>query len=131
LPSIPWIGWSMGVGTAGALAPAVILAVLATYLISGGLSFLFGSRNVCSLFCTAAVMYQGTTYDAMSSFNRTSKIGRHLLTSRISGAYKIVTSLVWISLVGAAVVSYLTSIGYINVSFFGTDPSYFVFAFYF
>ncbi|MDA4131508.1 MAG: 4Fe-4S dicluster domain-containing protein [Thaumarchaeota archaeon] len=131
MPSVPWIGWSMGLGTAGALAPDVILVVVATYLISGSLSFLFGSRNVCSLFCTAAVMYQGTTYDAMSSFNRTSKIGRHLLTSHISGAYKIVTSLVWISLVGAAAVSYLTSIGYINVSIFGTDPSYFFFAFYF
>ncbi len=55
-------------------------------------------------------MYQGTTYDAMSSFNRTSKIGRHLLTSRISGAYKVVTTLVWVSLIGGAVLSYLTSI---------------------
>ena len=83
LPSIPWVGWSMGLGTAGALAPAVVLALVATYVISGGLSFLFGSRQVCSLFCTAALMYQGTTIDAMSSFNRTSKLGRKYLTSRI------------------------------------------------
>ncbi len=131
MPSVPWIGWSMGVGTAGALAPAVILAVLATYLISGGLSFFFGSRNVCSLFCTAAPMSQGTTYDAMSSFNRTSKIGRHLLTSRISGTYKVVVSLVWVSLLGSAVLSYLNSTGVISVSIFGSDPSYFFYAFYF
>jgi polyferredoxin len=131
LPKVPWIGWSMGLGTAGALAPAVILALLATYLISGGLSFLFGSRQVCSLFCTAALMYQGTTYDAMSSFNRTSKIGRHLLTSRISNAYKVVVSLVWVSLIGAAVLSYLTSVGVINALIFGTDPGYFFYVFYF
>jgi polyferredoxin len=131
LPSIPWIGWSMGVGTAGALAPAFILAILATYLISGSLSFLFGSRNVCSVFCTAALMYQGTAYDAMSSFNRTSKVGRHLLTSRISGAYKIVISLVWVSLLGSAILSYLNAIGVISISFFGDDVSFFFYAFYF
>ena len=131
LPRIPWIGWSMGLGTAGALAPGVILVLLATYFISGGLSFLFGSRNVCSLFCTAALMYQGTTIDSMSSFNRTSTLGRKFLTSRISSIYKVVISLVWVSLLGAAVLSYLTSIGVLNVSLFGTDPSYFMYSFYF
>ncbi|HXW37413.1 MAG TPA: 4Fe-4S dicluster domain-containing protein, partial [Nitrososphaerales archaeon] len=112
-------------------APYVLLALLGTYLISGGLSFLFGSRNVCSVFCTAALMYQGTAYDAMSSFNRTSKIGRHLLTSRISNAYKIVISLVWISLLVTAALSYLTSVGVIKVSIFGQDPSGFFYGFYF
>lgn len=131
LPSVPWIGWSMGLGTAGALAPAVILALVATYLISGGLSFLFGSRQVCSLFCTAALMYQGTTIDAMSSFNRTSKIGRRYLTSRISSAYKVTITLVWGSLLATAALSYLTSVGVLNVSFFGQDTSYFLYAFYF
>ena len=47
---VPWVGWSMGVGTAGALGPDVLLALLASYFVSGILSFLFGSRNVCSLF---------------------------------------------------------------------------------
>jgi len=131
LPSIPWIGWSMGLGTAGALAPAVILALVGTYVISGSLSFLFGSRNVCSLFCTAALMYQGTTIDAMSSFNRTSKLGRKYLTSRIPSAYKVVISLVWISLLATAVVSYLTSVGVLDITFFGMDTSFFMYAFYF
>lgn len=131
LPKVPWIGWSMGLGTAGAVAPGVILALLATYLISGGLSFFFGSRQVCSLLCTASLMYQGTTVDSMSSFNRTSKIGRHLLTSRISGAYKVVVSLVWVSLIGTAALSYLTSVGVIDASIFGSDPAYFFYAFYF
>ena len=131
LPNIPWIGWSMGLGTAGALAPAVILALLATYLISGGLSFFFGSRQVCSLFCTAALMYQGTTIDAMSSFNRTSGFGRKYLTSRIPSAYKVVVTLVWGSLLVAAGVSYLTSVGILNVTIFGADTGYFLYAFYF
>jgi polyferredoxin len=131
MSSVPWVGWSMGLGTAGAVAPSVILVILATYLISGGLSFFFGSRQVCSLFCTAALMYQGTAYDAMSSFNRTSKVGRHLLTSRVTNAYRAVISLVWISLLGSAVLSYLNSVGTISFSLFGTDVSYFFFAFYF
>jgi polyferredoxin len=131
LPRIPWIGWSMGVGTAGALAPGVILALLATYLISGTLSFLFGSRNVCSLFCSAALMYQGTTIDSMSSFSRTSTLGRKFLTSRISSIYKVVVSVVWVSLLAGAVLSYLTSIGVLDFSIFGTDPSYFLYSFYF
>ncbi len=131
LPSVPWMGWSMGLGTAGALAPSVILALVSTYLISGGLSFLFGARQVCSLFCTAALMYQGTATDAMSSFNRTSRIGRHLLTSRIPSAYKVVITVVWVSLLASAAVSYLASVGLVRFSFFGQDPGYFFFAFYF
>jgi polyferredoxin len=130
--SIPWIGWSMGIGTAGALSPGIpLLALLSTYVISGGLSFLFGSRNVCSILCTAAPMYQGTTYDAMSTFNRTSTIGRHNLGSRSPDSFKVVSTLVWVSLLGSATLSYLTSIGVVNIAFFGDDISYFFYAFYF
>ena len=131
LPSIPWVGWSMGLGTAGALAPTVVLALVATYVISGGLSFLFGSRQLCSLFCTAALMYQGTTIDAMSSFNRTSNLGRRYLTSRIPSAYKVVVTLVWCSLLVAAVLSYLTAAGVVKVTMFGEDTGFFLYAFYF
>ncbi len=130
--NVPWIGWSMGIGTAGALSPGIpLLALVLTYVISGGLSFFFGSRNVCSVLCTAAPMYQGTTYDAMSSFNRTSKIGRHNLTSRTPDSFKVVSALVWVSLLGSAALSYLTSIGVVNVAFFGEDISYFFYSFYF
>lgn len=128
---VPWVGWSMGIGTAGAIAPDVVLALVASYFISGVLSLLFGSRNVCSVFCTAALMYQGTAYDAMSSFNRTSTIGRKLLTSRLSSAYKLVASLVWVSLIGAAALSYLNSVGLVNVTVFGTDTAFFLYTFYF
>jgi polyferredoxin len=132
LQNIPWVGWSMGIGTAGALSPGIpLLALIMTYVISGGLSFFFGSRNVCSVLCTAAPMYQGTTYDAMSSFNRTSTIGRHNLGSRAPDSFRVVSTLVWVSLLGSATLSYLTSVGVINVAFFGEDISYFFYAFYF
>ena len=132
LANVPWIGWSMGIGTAGALSPGIpLLALVLTYVISGGISFLFGSRNVCSILCTAAPMYQGTTYDAMSSFNRASTIGRHNLTSKAPDSFRIGSALVWVSLLGSAALSYLTSVGVINVAFFGEDISYFFYSFYF
>jgi len=128
---IPWIGWSMGVGSSGTIAPTVIAALLGTYLISGSLSFLFGSRQVCSVMCMAPLMYQGTTIDSMSTFNRTSRIGRRFLTSRISSFYKATVSAVWVSLLVAATLSYLTSIGVVSASIFGMDPVFFLFMFYF
>lgn len=129
--SVPFVGWSMGVGTAGAVAPAVLGAIIGTYIITGILSFLFGSRQTCSLFCTAALMYQGTFYDSMKEFNRTSTVGKKFLTSRISNLYKIIVTLVIASIVVATVVSYLSSVGIISVSFFGTDIAYFLYLFYF
>jgi polyferredoxin len=129
--SVPFVGWSMGIGTAGAVAPAVLGAILGTYLITGVLSFLFGSRQTCSVFCTAALMYQGTFYDSMKKFNRTSKIGKKFLTSRISNLYKVISSAVIISILIAAVLSYLNSVGIINFTFFGTDIAYFLYIFYF
>ena len=131
LRQIPWLGWSMGIGSSGAIAPTVLMALLGTFLIGGSLSFLFGSRQVCSVMCTAPLMYQGTTIDAMNSFNRTSKLGRRLLTNRISSFYKVVVSAVWVSLLAAAVLSYLSSAGVLGVSFFGMDLAFFLFMFYF
>jgi polyferredoxin len=131
LPKIPFVGWSMGVGTAGAVAPALLVALVGTYVISGGLSFLFGSRQVCSMFCTAALMYQGTFYDSMKTFNRTSTIGRKFLTSRMSSIYKTVFTLVWISVISAVAISYLDSVGVLDLSVFGSDPAVFLYTFYF
>jgi polyferredoxin len=128
---IPFLGWSMGVGTAGAVAPVFLGAILGTYLITAVLSFLFGSRQTCSVFCTAALMYQGTFYDSMKDFNRTSKLGKTLLTSRISNLYKMVASIAIGSMIVAAALSYLNSIGVISFSFFGTDIAYFLYVFYF
>ncbi len=129
--SVPFVGWSMGIGTAGAVAPVFLGAILGTYLITAVLSFLFGSRQVCSVFCTAALMYQGTFYDSMKEFNRSSKLGKKLLTSRMSGLYKTVSSVVIASIVVAAILSYLNAVGIISFTFYGTDIAYFLYIFYF
>ena len=131
LPKLPFLGWSMGVGTAGPVAPALLVGLVGTYISSGALSFLFGSRQVCSMFCTAALMYQGTFYDKMKTFNRSSRLGRKYLTSRLSSIYRGTFALVWGSLIAAVAISYLDSIGLLNLSVFGTDPTEFLYTFYF
>lgn len=128
---VPFLGWSMGAGTGGAVAPALLVALAGTYLSSGILSFLFGSRQMCSMFCSAALMYQGTFYDKMKTFNRTSKLGKKYLTSKLSSLYKVTFSLVWGSLIIAVGVSYLDSVGVLKVSLFGNDPTTFLYTFYF
>jgi polyferredoxin len=131
LGRIPWLGWSMGIGTEGAITSAALMALVGTYLINGILSFLFGSRQLCSVMCMAPFMYQGTTIDAMNSFNSTSKLARRLLTNKVTVFYKVASSAVWISLLASAVLSYLSSVGIIDVSVFGMDPAYFLYLFYF
>ncbi len=131
LRQTPWLGWAMGIGSSGAIGPTVLLALLGTFLFSGILSFFFGSRQLCSVMCMAPLMYQGTAIDAMRSFNETSRLGRRLLTNKISSFYKVAASLVWVSLLVAGVLSYLTSVGILDFSVFGMDPSFFLYLFYF
>ena len=131
LPRIPLIGWNMGIGTSGALAPAVIGAIAATYVLSGVLSFLFGGRQVCSLFCSASLMYQGTFPDSLKVFNRTSTIGKKLLTSKMNNIYRTVSALVIVSLISASLISYLNSIGLISITAYGTDVASLLYIFYF
>lgn len=131
LRQTPWLGWTMGIGSSGTIGPTVLLALLGTFLISGILSFFFGSRQLCSVVCMAPLMYQGTTIDAMRSFNETSHIARRLLTNKISSFYKVAASTVWISLLVAGALSYLTSVGILDLSIFGMDPAFFLYLFYF
>lgn len=130
---IPFIGWSMGIGTAGPVSPLLIIPMVLTYLISGVLSFLFGSRQLCSVFCTAPVMYQGTFYDAMKKFNTSSKMSKSITRADHLGnrVYRVVSNLVYISVIGAAIVSWLDSTGHMNFTFYGTDPEYMLYLFYF
>jgi polyferredoxin len=128
--AVPVLGWSMGIGSAQ-LAPSVFVAVIATYAIIGGLVILFGRRVVCSTFCTAPLMYQGTTIDSMKTFNRTSPVARKYLGSAFSKVYSVTTGVVMASLVGASAISYLDAVGTLKVSIGGTDPTMFLFAFYF
>ncbi len=131
LSRIPFLGWSMGVGTSGAFAPALLIAMAGTYLISGTLSFLFGGRQVCSMFCTAALMYQGTFYDSMKEFGRSSTLARKLRRNVMSKLYMVTASVVWSSIFVAVLLSYLDSIGFVHISLFGVDPVVFAYIFYF
>jgi polyferredoxin len=131
LSHIPFLGWSMGVGTSGAFAPALLIAIAGTYLISGMLSFLFGGRQVCSTFCTAALMYQGTFYDSMKEFNKSSPLARKIHKNMMSKLYVVTASIVWSSIFIVILLSYLTSIGVVHVSLYGVDPLAFAYVFYF
>ncbi len=124
--TVPVLGWSMGIGSYP-LAVGVFSAVLLTYLVTGVLIALFGRRVVCAVFCTAPLMYLGTTVDAMKSFNRSSPIARKYLSSRFSSAYSVTLGLVMFALVGTSLLSYLDSVGTLSVYIQGTDPSVFFF----
>ncbi len=128
--TIPVLGWSMGIGSYP-LATTVFIAVLLTYAITGLLTVFFGRRVVCSVFCTAPLMYQGTAIDSMKAFNRSGPIGRKYLSSRISATFSITAGLVMASLIVTSLVSYLNTIGVTNFYVEGTDPTVFFFALYF
>jgi len=124
--TVPVLGWSMGIGSAP-LAAGVFGVVLATYAILGVVTVLFGRRAVCSVFCTAAVMYQGTTVDAMKRFNRTSPVARKYLGSRFSLAYTMASAGALVALAGTSLLSYFDSVGKLHVTVGGSDPSVFLF----
>ncbi len=129
-PAVPVLGWSMGIGSAP-LATSVFVVLLATYAVVGLLAVLFGRRVVCSVFCTAPLMFQGTTIDAMKSFNRTSPLARKYLSSRLSTAYSVTTACVMVSLVLASAASYLDQVGIWDLRVLGADPTAFLYALYF
>jgi polyferredoxin len=120
------LGWPMGIGSFP-LAAGVFGVVLATYIVLGSLTALFGRRVVCSVFCSAPLMYQGTAIDAMKSFNRSSPVARKYLSSRLSGAYSFTMGAVLLALFGTSLLSYLDSVGAAHVYIEGTDPSVFFF----
>ncbi len=122
LKYIPYM-WSMGIGTDGPVTSSVLIALVGTYVISAFLSFLFGARQLCSVTCTAPLMYQGTFYDSLKKFNRTTKIGRKTLTSRIKGWFTIVAFSVNIIVLATAIISFLDYKGYLNWYIYGNDPS--------
>ncbi len=124
--TVPVLGWPMGIGSYP-LAAGVFGTVLLTYVVLGVLTAFFGRRVVCSVFCTAPLMYQGTAIDSMKSFNRTSPVARKYLSSRFSAAYSLTLGLVTVALVGTSLLSYLDSTGAANVYIQGNDPSVFFF----
>ncbi|HLY76814.1 MAG TPA: hypothetical protein VKT21_02910, partial [Thermoplasmata archaeon] len=123
---VPVLGWAMGLGAAP-IVPSLFLVLLVTYAATGTLSALFGRRVICSVFCTAPLMFQGTAVDAMKSFNRSSPIARKYLGSRFSRLYSTTMGVVMVALVGTSFVSYFDQIGRLHVTVGGTDPSVFLF----
>ncbi len=124
--TVPLLGWSMGIGTE-ALASSVFAVVVATYVLVAVLSMAFGRRWLCSVFCSAPLMYQGTAVDAMKSFNRTSPIGRKYLGNRFSTVYSVTLGVTMAALAGTSLLSYLDTTGVLSVSILGRDPTVFFF----
>lgn len=124
-----FLGWSMGIGTAGGLAPALILPMILTYVISGALSLLFGARQLCSVFCSAPLMYQGTFYDSMKKFNKTGKLASSLSKAgEKSKLYRVTSITVYASLGIASVISFLYNYHYIKpLTIYGEDPLQFIY----
>ncbi len=123
---VPVLGWSMGLGSAP-IVPSLFAVILVTYAVMGTASALFGRRAICSVFCSAPLMYQGTTIDAMKTFNRKSPVARKYLSSRFSSLYSATTGVVMVALVGTSFLSYFDQIGKLNVTVGGIDPSVFLF----
>ncbi|HEV2316161.1 MAG TPA: hypothetical protein VGV89_01110 [Thermoplasmata archaeon] len=125
--TVPVLGWSMGLGSAP-IVPSLFLVIFVSYAITGSLVLLFGRRVICGVFCTPALMYAGTTFNAMSSFNRSSPLARKYLGSRFSSIYSASTGLAMGSLVAVSFLSYFDQTGVLHVSILGADPSVFFFA---
>lgn len=129
LPYIPYM-WSMGIGTMGGVTNSILIGLIGTYIVYAVLSFLFGSRNLCAISCTAPLMYQGNFYDSLKVYNRESKVGKKLLTSR-SNIYRPVALIVSVFVLIAAIISYLNSQGIITFSIFNTDITYLIYFIWF
>jgi len=114
---IPYM-WFNGLGTYGPVKSSYLLdGIIGTFTVTAILSFMFGSRQICSVTCKAPYMLQGTFLNSMKKYNRSSKVGRNTLTSRISSWYKWIITITWISLLILAILSYL------KFSILGNDPT--------
>ncbi|BBG23017.1 4Fe-4S binding protein [Sulfuracidifex tepidarius] len=127
---IPYM-WFNGLGTYAGVETPLLIGILGTFVVTAVISYMFGSRQICSVTCTAPYMLQGNFMDSMKGFNRTSKLGRKTLTSKLSSWYKVAMWATWGSLLVAAVISYLNYLGITNFTILGSDPTMFYAAIYF
>ncbi|MGC8543267.1 MAG: 4Fe-4S binding protein, partial [Vulcanisaeta sp.] len=120
----PYLDWSMGLGTAEPLAPAFIPAIVGTYIINIVLSLLFGSRQLCSLMCSASYMWQGTFYDAL-------KLSAANIVRRRRGLIKIVRTvngvIIYVMLTLFAIISLMDQLGLMKITIGGLDPLVFLY----
>ncbi|WOE51963.1 4Fe-4S binding protein [Sulfuracidifex metallicus] len=127
---IPYM-WFNGLGTYGGIEPSLLVGILGTFAVTSAISYMFGSRQICSVTCTAPYMLQGPFMDSMKRYNRTSTLGRKTLTSRLATWYKAIMWATWSSLLAAAILSYLNYLGVTDVSILGNDPTVFYVILYF
>ncbi|AHC52120.1 4Fe-4S ferredoxin [Sulfolobus acidocaldarius SUSAZ] len=128
---IPYM-WFNGLGTYGPVEPSYLIdGIIGTFAVTAILSFLFGGRQICSVTCTAPFMLQGTFQGSMRKYNRSSKLGRKTLTSKMTNWYKWVIITVWVSLIVFAVLSYFNYEGVISFSVLGNDVVQFYASLYF
>jgi polyferredoxin len=121
----PYLLWSMGLGTAGPLAPALVWAIVGTYIINVVLSLLFGSRQLCSITCSASYMWQGTFYNKLklSPLNPIRRGSRGVVLRLRT--YVGVTVYVMLGLL--AILSLLNQLGITHVYVYGEDPLVFLY----
>ncbi len=127
---IPYM-WFNGLGTYAGVETPLLVGILGTFAVTALISYMFGSRQICSVTCTAPYMLQGNFTDSMKGFNRTSRMGRKTLTSKLTTWYKIAVWTTWASLLIAAVLSFLNYLGVTNFSILGSDPTVFYATIYF
>lgn len=119
---IPYM-WFNGLGTFGPLTLSLVPALVGTYLIYGIMAFLFGSRHLCSVTCTAPYMYQNAFQDSLKKYNRTASLGRKGLTSRTPWWYRVVAISVTLVTAFASLLSFLSNYGIVKASVMGIDIS--------
>ncbi len=128
---VPYM-WFNGLGTYGPVSPSYLLSgIVGTYIVTGVLSFMFGSRQVCSVTCTAPYMLQGSFMDSLKEYNRGSKLGRKALGAKVKWWQKFNSTLLMGSLIALAVISFLDQEGVTNISVLGVDPTVYVCMLYF
>ncbi|ABW02757.1 4Fe-4S binding protein [Caldivirga maquilingensis] len=121
----PYLYWSMGLGTAGPLSPMLLTAIIGTYVINAVLSLLFGSRQLCSVTCSASYMWQGTFYNKLktSPMNPLRGSRRGLIHSvRIINAV-----LIYGALGVLAYLSLMDQLGHLRFYINGEDPLIFLY----
>ncbi len=128
---IPYM-WFNGLGTYGPVSSSYLLSgIIGTYIVTAILSYMFGSRQICSVTCTAPYMLQGSFMYSLKDYNRTSKLGRKTLGSKVSWWYKINSTMIMGSLIFLAIVSFLNQERITNISILGMDPTVYICVLYF
>ncbi len=128
---VPYM-WFNGLGTYGPVSPSYLLSgIVGTYIVTGILSYMFGSRQICSVTCTAPYMLQGSFMSSLKDYNRKSKLGRKALGSKVKWWYKMNSTILMGSLIALAIISFLNQEGITNISILGMDPTVYISVLYF